>query len=306
MGNCVAKCYEDLGFDENMNIRNKKAFTIVELLVAVGLLVAMMAASVVVFRVAIDAQLKATATGDYTRSITATTTKLQQDFSSIDINAPFAIWFDKNGSDRIFFFATGQFEEVTDGNLDTGSTISTYGALLYANDSTNLLRRFTGVNRYQDVITPSINAFEERNELYTELSSAISYDKNIQSTYDLLLSDQIESFKVQILYGSSNGTVRWYPDDNPYSQVEDDSDFELMNTDSFGVFFNILADNDSDFYPIDELKLKLINQDHDALSSWESFNAGYKPLAFKFTITLKDDDNKIDAKSFTYVVSNNQ
>jgi type II secretory pathway pseudopilin PulG len=283
-----------------MNRVSKKAFTIVELLVAVGLLVAMMAASVAVFRTAIDAQQKASSTGDYMNAIAAVTNQIREDFSSIDVDAPFAIWFNADGSDRAFFFASGRFEQLSGGNLDTDVQVDNYGAIHYAVDSNMLLRDFLPADRYQQFIVPSANANDEREDLRNLLGNVIDYDEDDHLTYSRLLSNRVESFKVQMLYGSNDGTVRWYPDENPYPQLADDSDYDLMGN-NFGVFFNIDADANSSFYPPRDLQLKLIRPD-GTLDNAVYFNHGYKPLAFKFTITLTDPNDKLEDKVFTYVV----
>ena len=286
-----------------MNIRNKKAFTIVEMLIAIGLLVAMMAASVVVFRVAINAQQKASATGDYMRSIRSTSLQIQNDFSAIDLNAPFAIWFERNGSDRMYFFANGKFEQLSSGNLDPAQTVYNYGSLFYRTDgSTQLLRQFTPADRYQDIITPSVTASDERDLLKGLLDAVLLYDENNAATYGLLLNDQAAKFKVQILYGSEFGSVRWYPEDNPYpaASVAGDSDYDLMG-DSFGVFFNIAAASQGLFYTPQDMDIRLIDGTGN-LNAPVNFPVGYKPAALKFTITLDDPDGRLEAKTFTYIV----
>ncbi|MFI4911179.1 MAG: hypothetical protein ACIAQZ_05875 [Sedimentisphaeraceae bacterium JB056] len=279
---------------------NKRAFTIVELLLAVGLLVAMMAVSVVVFKVAIDAQQKAIAMGDYMRTITSIKTQINNDFSSIDENAPFAVWFDRNGNDRMFFFGTGFFEQLSGGNLDTTSDIFTYGSFLYLIDAPyELLREFNGWDRYQDVIIPDV-ASNERDVLEAKLNASITYNESMPSTYQYLLSDKIKSFKIQMLYRTEFGKVRWYPEEDSYPLLAGDSDYDLMG-DSFGVFFNIPAANSGNFYPPEDLSVRLILAD-GTLDNAVNFDMGYKPLAFKFTITLTDPDQKLEDKKFTYVV----
>ncbi len=285
-----------------MNKRNKKAFTIVEMLVAIGLLVAMMTASIVVFRVAINSQQKAVATGDYMRSVRAVTQRLENDFSAIDLNVPFAIWFDKDGSDRIFFFANGTFEQLSSGNLDDTQATHNYGSLFYSTGGiSQLLRQFTPADRYQDILTPSATATVERTRLLTLLNTALLYDKDTPATYGLLLNDQVAKLKVQMLYGTEFGTVRWYPEEDSYPTIGADSDFDLMGN-SFGVFFNIVAGNDAGFYPPQDLRLKMrLNATGTALET-RNFLLGYKPTALKFTITLNDPDGRLDAKTFTYIV----
>ncbi len=283
-----------------MNKFKQTAFTIVELLVAIGLLVAILMFSIVIFRVAIQSQQKAVATGEFLRTITAITTRLEQDFSSLDVDAPFAIWFDKDGSDRVFFFTSGRFGRLSSGNIDAGQVSYNYGALLYATaGSSQLLREFTPTDRYQDIITPSVTLGNERDSLINEINSAISYNPDNPATYGLLLNDQVAKFKVQILYGSNDGTIRWYPDDKPYSQIPDYSDFNLMS-DRFVTFFNIAAPREAFFYPPQELRIRLINANYN-LDNVINFDAVYKPLALKFIITLTEN-GKLDDKVFTYIV----
>lgn len=279
---------------------NKKAFTIVEMLVAIGLLAAMMAASVVVFRLSIDAQQKAAATGDYMRSIRTITKQVENDFSSIDLNAPFALWFEKNGSDKAFFFANGHFEQLTGDNLTAGSDASNFGSLHFVASDDYLLREFTPCLRYQEIIAPSVVADNERNSLLDKLTATLTYDSQLISTFDLLLDDQTSVFKVQMLYETQYGTVRWYPEDNPYPQLAGDSDFTLMG-DSFGVFFNIPATSNSGFYPPQELEIKLIEPD-GTLGGKINFPAGFKPKALKFTIVISDRHQRLEPKTFTYMV----
>jgi type II secretory pathway pseudopilin PulG len=283
-----------------MKSDNKKAFTIVELLVAVGLLVAMMAASVVVFRTAIDAQQKAASAGDYMRAITAVTNQIRNDFQSLDSDAPFIVSFNRYGSDSIYFFTTGRFEQLSEGNIDSGSDVYTYGGIHYAADADMLLRSFEPLNRYTEVIIPSTNPADERDDLIAALNTDVTYNENMPSTYGNLLSDQIESIKIQMLYDSGNGTVRWYPDEDPYPQLTGDSDYDLM-FDKFGVFFNIDATDTGGFYQPQALSIQLIKAD-GTLDNPIDFAVDYKPLAFKFIINVMDPNDKLENKIFTYVV----
>lgn len=285
-----------------MNKLNQKGFTIVEMLVAIGLLVAMLTVSVVVFRTAIGAQQKSVATGDYMRSIRSTTMQMEQDFSAIDLNAPFAIWFDRYGSDRVFFFANGVFEQLTSGNLDATQSAYNYGSLFYTTDTTSdLLRQFVGANRYQDILTPSVNPDNERDNLLTLLNGVLTYDKTDPTTYGLLLNDQVATFKVQVLYGSEFGSIRWYPEEDPYPAIINDSDYDAFGSDSFGVFFNIASTSTGDFYVAQDLAL-MLNDGTGNLNGPVNFAVGYKPEALKFTITINDPDGRLENKTFTYVV----
>ena len=62
---------------------DNKAFTILELLVAMGLLVAMLAISGMVFKMAVDAHRRAEATGEVTRRLRAIVNQLDADFRGL-------------------------------------------------------------------------------------------------------------------------------------------------------------------------------------------------------------------------------
>lgn len=97
---------------ENM----KKAFTITELLVAVGLLAVVLAASGIIFNYSIDAMRTTGATAEIMRNLRAITDQLDADFAGLQKDAPLVIRFDSsNGlrADSIVFFATGDFQDAS-------------------------------------------------------------------------------------------------------------------------------------------------------------------------------------------------
>jgi len=106
----------------------KKGFTITELLVAIGLLVAVLAASTMVFHYSIEAQRTAMATTEIMRTMRAITDQLNMDFAGLRKNGEiFVIWKAESGTherfDRVMFFANGDFQSyggdpaVVRGNL---------------------------------------------------------------------------------------------------------------------------------------------------------------------------------------------
>jgi prepilin-type N-terminal cleavage/methylation domain-containing protein len=104
----------------------RRGFTIVELLVAIGILVALLTASGVIFSMAVDAQRAASATSEITEKLQAMRDQLDNDFSHLAKTGPLAIWFELNPVDddgdgavdryerfdQIMFFDVG-------GNFDT-------------------------------------------------------------------------------------------------------------------------------------------------------------------------------------------
>ena len=90
----------------------KRAFTIVELLVAMGLLAAILAGSGMVFAVAVNAQRTANATAEIAQKLRGITDQLNVDFTGLQKDCPMAIWFELDAGirhDQILFFANSNF-----------------------------------------------------------------------------------------------------------------------------------------------------------------------------------------------------
>ena len=93
----------------------KKAFTIVELLVAIGLMAVLLSISGIIFKTAVDAHRKAQATAEITQKLRAITDQLNTDFMSVRKDCPMAIWFefnqiDNKRYDQILFFANSTYQ----------------------------------------------------------------------------------------------------------------------------------------------------------------------------------------------------
>ena len=93
----------------------RDGFTIIEMLVAIGLLTALLAGSAVIFGISVQAQRTAKATSEISRRLRAITDQLNADFAGLQKDAPLAIWFEydsitNNRHDQILFFADGDFQ----------------------------------------------------------------------------------------------------------------------------------------------------------------------------------------------------
>ncbi len=110
----------------NNEQRTTSGFTLIELMVAMGILALIMAFSGVVFRVSIDSHRKAMANAEIMQKVRAITDQLNADFKGLDKNSEiFMTWVAKpigpgGGSDsnydgyerfdRVVFFANGDFQ----------------------------------------------------------------------------------------------------------------------------------------------------------------------------------------------------
>ena len=109
---------------------SKKAFTIVELLVAMALIAILMALSSLIFATAVRAHRTADSTVEIVRRAGSIAGQLDTDLRGLQTDAPLAIWFenaDTDGDgladtryDQILFFANGDFQTIKqfDSNAD--------------------------------------------------------------------------------------------------------------------------------------------------------------------------------------------
>ena len=105
-----------------MQTKPNKAFTIVELLVAMSLMLVLMALASVIFAAAVRAYRTADSTMEIVRRADAIRQQLSADFGGLQKDAPMAVWFeivdtDGDGTgdtryDQIQFFANGDFQAI--------------------------------------------------------------------------------------------------------------------------------------------------------------------------------------------------
>ncbi len=106
---CLSKGYQIL--------MKKRAFTLVELMVAVGLMAMMIAFTSVIFRFGIDAHRISSAKAEIMQKVRVITEQLNSDLRGLRKDAPLMIWFERdqvgvaepNRYDQIMFFANGDF-----------------------------------------------------------------------------------------------------------------------------------------------------------------------------------------------------
>jgi hypothetical protein len=115
----------------------KKAFTITELLVAVGLLAAVLAASTMIFHYAIEAQRTAMATAEIMRTMRAITDQLNMDFASLRKDGYLVLRSTNDSNDAIYFFSTGDFISWIDSDVRSNTARIYFGPA--KNPKTDLL-----------------------------------------------------------------------------------------------------------------------------------------------------------------------
>jgi type II secretory pathway pseudopilin PulG len=174
----------------------KKGFTITELIVAVGLLAAVIAASGIVFHYSIDAQRIALATTEIMRTLRSITDQLDADFAGIrnGSEAPLIIEFHKGpgpsdpNADSIVFFAVGDFQD-SDGAVRGNVARIYYGQAEKPDPNSNdpAIRRIKILARKQVILAPAEP--NDSNEYEYESSSLIQQVIDYRPPNNVSVSD---------------------------------------------------------------------------------------------------------------------
>jgi prepilin-type N-terminal cleavage/methylation domain-containing protein len=102
----------------NFKLRKSRAFTLIELVVSIAILVMVISFAGVIFKVSIKAHRTATANTEIMQKLRAITDQLNNDFKDVRKDAPFMIWFQQEATDpdqrydQIMSFADGDFQST--------------------------------------------------------------------------------------------------------------------------------------------------------------------------------------------------
>lgn len=169
----------------------KKAFTLIELVVAVGLLAMMLVFAGSIFRASIGAQRTAGANADIMQKLRAITDQLNADFKGLRKDAPLLIRFQRDPNtgerfDQIMFFADGDFQSTQPYLIippstvavpaDTGAPVVSnvariyYGqALVYSATAASFVYPWqqTGINEHDRMLNTRNRTLARRQHLLT-------------------------------------------------------------------------------------------------------------------------------------------
>jgi type II secretory pathway pseudopilin PulG len=164
------------------SVVKKNAFTIIELIVAMGLLVMLVGLSSVVFSTTVKAHRKATATIEITRNLRVLTEQLNADFRGLRKDVPVFMafnWMDTDNDtvadsrfDTIHFFADGDFQTMKQYNDGVGSKTL----------SGNIARIFYGhANSVEPPALPNFDTWH----ILSRKAHILTADSAIQNAYSI-------------------------------------------------------------------------------------------------------------------------
>lgn len=271
----------------------KKAFTIMELLIAVGLLAAVLAAAGMVFNYSINAQRTAASTAETMHTLRAITDQINIDIAHNGNNSivspqmgGYLVLRSDDSNSAVYFFSTGDFQSWYDPNVRSNTARIYLG--LAGDDPNNLVRDmllltpgYPSVLDYRDVSFAQCQAnIANLEDPYAVLSTnrPDANSTNVRS----LFAQHVSSFKIEWTYGwfrsSDPNRIIWWGFDDVFSDEN-----------------NLLKPGGISVLPAEMQTITLAIQETKNAGPppyytvyWDPTNQQYWPQALKFTFTLYD------------------
>ena len=279
----------------------KRAFTLIELVVAVALLAMMLGFASVIFRVSIEAYRTAGANTEIMQKLRAVTDQLNADFKGQIWNPPGKVRFgfgnsDIDGknvevrSDSIAFFANGDFQSTR--QYDGKTVVGNVACIFYgqADTSTNKPKEKILVRR-QTILTSDTSLTND-----FDLDDLAEYcNEDEKSSLAELIADP--SFDANSLMGR--------PDWDSNDLGEDDLVMYMADgVDDFTIQY-VGTDYDEFGNPVEEFDFNQWRPENKNIKSdsgkWK--DKSFAPLAFKFTFMLYDSKGIFEnGRRFTHIV----
>jgi len=289
----------------NYEQRTNKAFTLIELVVAIAILVMVFLFASVIFNVSIEAHRTAGANAEIMQKLRAITDQLNSDFKGIRKDVPVAIQFTKDSNniryDKIAFFSNGDFQSVRQYNYNKAGggiglkTVSGDVASIYYGQAQNpnILARKQKILTFDESLIDS-PLLDEPDEFKKDSLAAWKVQPSLNYFNNWVLSlipvePHLEEYiPMYVTAGIANFTIQWAEWDNInkiFIWKPTNSNFDSWDTTNdgiFGIFFNI--------------------PEGVALSDWYDRSGSY-PRALKFTFTLYDSKGILkQGRTFTHIV----
>jgi prepilin-type N-terminal cleavage/methylation domain-containing protein len=265
----------------------KKAFTLIELVVAVALLAIVFLFAGTIFKVSIGAYRTAVANAEIMQKLRAITDQMNADFKGTIWNPPGRIGFNENNnirSDSIIFFANGDFQSTrqygSSGKTVVGNVACIFYGLAdtYASEPKEkiLVRRQTIITADSDVNSCDLDPPDHSPGEYCNESLA------------KLIADKFDANAIVL---------------NEFLDPEKDADFDKLSVmymakgvDDFTIQYVGWEDSN----PPKNKKFNEWRPENSEVIGWPK---ELYPIAFKFTFTLYDSKGIIkEGRTFTHIV----
>jgi prepilin-type N-terminal cleavage/methylation domain-containing protein len=243
----------------------RKAFTLIELAVAVGLLAMMISFASLIFDMSIDTHRMAMANAEIMQKLQAITGQLNADFKGMRWEAGGRISFIPSGlgvrADRIAFFTNGDFQSTGqyETNADSGKTVvgniaGVFYGLADANatdprekilvrrqtiltSDSSLTQSFDLINRQEYCDKQTLADVVVDPCLVNDLMEGSDWDPNSQDPDVLVmyLADGVDYFTIQFAYWDGSGKLEWLPKKDEL----DFGEYDRISTSAFKFTFTL-------------------------------------------------------------------
>jgi prepilin-type N-terminal cleavage/methylation domain-containing protein len=291
------------------SVAKKKAFTLIELVVAIGLLSIVLVFSGSIFKASIGSYRTAMAQAEIMRKLRVITEQLNADFKGIQKDAPVAIWFAKDATDirydRVAFLAAGDFQSTRQYQYTTGykTVAGNVASILYMPDvgDPNILVRKQKILTADDTLTLSPVLIDPNeffkfsiaqwkvwpaNNYFADWITFPAINPRLETDIPLYFADGVSNFTVQLAYYDTNSIPYWISANSDFTTWDVNPTVDVSG---FVFYFNL--------YDPDTLAfVSGIEPDrYDRSNQW--------PLAIKFTFTLYDSKRVFrNGQTFTHIV----
>lgn len=232
-----------------------KAFTLIELVVAIGLLSIVLVFSGSIFKASIGSYRTASAQAEIMRKLRVITEQLNADFKGIRKDAPVFIWFQQDAADpnqrfdQIMFFAVGDFQSTrlyssTTPKVpaSTGSPIVSNTARIYygqAQSPAHVLAR----RQHLFVANPESPPFLIQPFPLVVAGGLLSITPALESAFEHD-TNSLSQWRAALLNGTNNSTIITacfgsspdFSDHRPYIDFSDAATLHMLMTEGVGSF----------------------------------------------------------------------
>jgi len=268
----------------------RKAFTLIELVVAVALLAMMISFASLIFDMSIDTHRTAMASAEIMQKLQAITGQLNADFKGLRWTPGGRISFTPPGTgvraDRIVFFANGDFQSTGQYNDGGGEkTVAGNTAIIFYGQAAN-----------PDPC--STEPKDRRKKILVRRQTILTSDTDLEKEFGFDVDEQSEYYESSLsqLAADENFDIDEMMEVRPLD-INEPNDLVTYMAEGVDDFTIQYVGEDESLKPFNEWRPIDANTNEDWLD--EDFD----PKAFKFTFTLYDSKGVLeDGKTFTHIV----
>ncbi len=295
----------------------RKAFTLIELVVAIALLTMAMSFSGVIFKIAINARRTSTATAEIMRNLRALTSQLDSDFKGLQKDGWLILYSEEMGNkkefdnsvlgtfqaDRLYYFSTGDFQSWFPPYVRSNIARVYFGHEWNSLYDNSIVVSKWSLARDIRLLTPGIASTDDSNDVSYAVCKADL--RSFENPYDALYTPvtinkaDTDSFRNLLCQNVGQIVIEWTGGNEYLNSDNSLAWYGLSNSKTDWAFQNGVP-LDPAYTTIEDIT----NLPVSYSAEWAPFTPRqYWPKAVKFTFTLYDSKDVIkNGRTFTHIV----